>query len=139
MAAATLEDVDQQLRDIITNLYFLIQQAHAYSGPGTQQSMTNEVKTLIDNLVKLTNTSRNLTTNVPYFVVHEYIEKARNPDIYNRDLVEFVMKFNQSLKGKSEAFGQFRDILGREMMSAIPDIKDDVRKVLEASGGKVEG
>ena len=49
------------------------------------------------------------------------------------------MRNNQQLKGRSEAFASFRDILGREMMSAIPDIKEDVREVVESTGGKVEG
>jgi hypothetical protein len=28
--------------------------------------------------------------------------------------------------------------LGREMMSAIPDMRDDVRNVLKAAGGQVD-
>lgn len=48
------------------------------------------------------------------------------------------MKYNQQLKGKSEAFANFRDILGQQIMVGIPDIKDDVKKVIEASGGSVE-
>ena len=47
------------------------------------------------------------------------------------------MRYNQQLKGRSAAFAQFRDVLGREMMSAIPDIRDQVREVVRASGGQV--
>ena len=45
------------------------------------------------------------------------------------------MRYNQQQKGRSEAFASFRDILGEQMMVGIPDIKDDVQKVLVASGG----
>jgi mediator of RNA polymerase II transcription subunit 10 len=47
------------------------------------------------------------------------------------------MRYNQQLKGRSEAFAAFRDILGREMSSAMPEIRSEVQQVLEATGGKV--
>jgi mediator of RNA polymerase II transcription subunit 10 len=48
------------------------------------------------------------------------------------------MRYNQQQKGRSEAYARFRDILGAEMMSSIPDIRDDVKQVVRASGGVVE-
>jgi len=48
------------------------------------------------------------------------------------------MKNNQMLKGRSEALANFRDILGQQIMAGIPEMKEDVRKVVEASGGRVE-
>lgn len=47
------------------------------------------------------------------------------------------MRYNQQQKGRAEAYAQFRDILGEAMMQGIPDIRDDVQKILEASGGHV--
>jgi mediator of RNA polymerase II transcription subunit 10 len=69
----------------------------------------------------------------------QYVENSRNPDIYTREFVELVMRYNQQQKGRSDAYAQFRDILGREMASAIPDIRDDVKKVVESSGGQISG
>lgn len=34
------------------------------------------------------------------------------------------------MKGKCEAFTSFADILGNEMTKAIPELKDDVSKIL---------
>ena len=48
------------------------------------------------------------------------------------------MRYNQQLKGRSEAFASFRDILGQQIITGIPEIKEDVRKVVQASGGHVE-
>ena len=45
------------------------------------------------------------------------------------------MRLNQQLKGRSEAFAQFRDILGAEIMSAIPDLKQEAQSVVQATGG----
>jgi mediator of RNA polymerase II transcription subunit 10 len=39
------------------------------------------------------------------------------------------------MKGKEAAFRSFRDVLAREMESALPELKGDVRMVLEATGG----
>ncbi|KAK3669689.1 RNA polymerase II mediator complex subunit [Recurvomyces mirabilis] len=134
MAAATLQAVDQRLRSIITNLYMLILQAHDYHGQGTQHAMTDEIKRLIQNLVEVSQQARTLNIPVPIGII-QYIEQSRNPDVYTREFVESVMKWNQQLKGRSEAFAQFRDILAREMMSGIPDIKDDVREIAASTGG----
>lgn len=99
--------------------------------------MSTEIKQLLQNLQELTRTSRRLPTTVPIDLI-QYVEDKRNPDVYKRQIVELVMQYNQLQKGRAEAFGHFRDILGREMISAIPDMKDDVRTVLKASGGKVD-
>lgn len=48
------------------------------------------------------------------------------------------MRYNQQQKGRSEAFAQFRDILGAKMASGIPEIRDDVKKVVESTGGRLE-
>lgn len=83
-------------------------------------------------------TSRRLPTHIPVEII-QYVESSRNPDIYTREFVELVMRYNQAHKGRADAFAQFRDILGAEMASAIPEIKGDVRTVVESTGGKMEG
>ncbi|KAH7038205.1 transcription factor subunit Med10 of mediator complex-domain-containing protein [Microdochium trichocladiopsis] len=66
----------------------------------------------------------------------QYVENGRNPDIYTREFVEQVRRGNQLLRGKQVAFGRFRDILADSMDSAMPELRDDVSAVLEATGGK---
>ena len=61
----------------------------------------------------------------------DYVDDSRNPDIYTREFVELVQKQNQYMKGKSEAFASFRDILAEEMVKSMPEMKGDVAKVLE--------
>lgn len=48
--------------------------------------------------------------------------------------MEAVQKSNQYLKGKSEAFAGFRDMLAEEMIKAIPECKGGVEKILAGSG-----
>lgn len=47
------------------------------------------------------------------------------------------MRYNQQQKGRADAYAQFRDILGETIGAGIPEIREDVKKVVEASGGKV--
>lgn len=66
----------------------------------------------------------------------EYVENGRNPDIYTREFVELVRRGNQLMRGKTRAFGLFRDILAEQMRCAMPELRDDVDRVLEATGGR---
>ena len=50
--------------------------------------------------------------------------------------MELVQRGNQELKGKSEAFASFRDVLGEELRTAMPELENDVSRIL--SGGPVE-
>lgn len=67
----------------------------------------------------------------------DYVDAARNPDIYTREFVELVQRGNQDLKGKKEAFASFRDVLAREMRSAMPECRGEVDRVVRATGGTV--
>ena len=128
----------EHLRDIISNLYFILVQAYDFKGDDdNKQYLSSSIKSLITNLQLLTRTSRRLPTTVPIDLI-QYVEDKRNPDVYKRQIVELVMQYNQLQKGRAQAFADFRDILGKEMMSAIPDMRNDVRTVLKASGGQVD-
>jgi len=124
------------LRKIISDLYLILVQAHDFKS-GSREYLSDHIKNLITNLQELTRTSRRLPTTVPVDLI-QYVEDKRNPDVYKRQIVELVMQYNQLQSGRAQAFADFRDILGREMMSAIPDMRDDVRTVLKAGGGKVD-
>ena len=66
----------------------------------------------------------------------QYVDSGRNPDIYTREFVEGARRSNQLMKGKMEAFGSFRDVLATEMVRAMPELREDVARVLEETGGR---
>lgn len=39
------------------------------------------------------------------------------------------------MRGKMHAFRDFRDVLAGEMEAALPELREDVRRVVEATGG----
>lgn len=92
---------------------------------------------MIKNLTELCRRTERLPIGLPPEVI-SYVESSRNPDIYTREFVELVQKLNQQLKGRSQAYADFRDVLAREMMSALPECRNDVRRVVESTGGRVE-
>ena len=49
--------------------------------------------------------------------------------------MELGRKGNQMMKGKKEAFGSFRDVLAEEMCNVFPELRKDVERVVEATGG----
>lgn len=84
--------------------------------------------------MRFSRSSRKLDLDVPSDVVN-YVENGRNPDIYNRDFVEAAQQMNQSMKGRSAAYAQFRDALAREMKGGMPEIAEEVDTVLSNTGG----
>jgi mediator of RNA polymerase II transcription subunit 10 len=68
----------------------------------------------------------------------QYVDSGRNPDIYTREFVELVRRGNQLMRGKTTAFASFRDVLAREMTSALPELGADVRRVVEETGGNFD-
>ena len=69
--------------------------------------------------------------------VTNYVESSRNPDIYTREFVELVQRTNQMLKGREEAYRFLQEQVAWQLSSAVPELKADVARVVESSGGRV--
>jgi mediator of RNA polymerase II transcription subunit 10 len=90
----------------------------------------------VQNLVKLSRTAPTVHINIPPEVT-AYVEGGRNPDIFTREFVESVQRMNQMLKGRTEAYRFLQETFARDLIDVIPELKDDVIKTVEATGGKV--
>jgi mediator of RNA polymerase II transcription subunit 10 len=66
------------------------------------------------------------------------VDEGRNPDIYTREIVELTRKSNQLLKGKMEAFASFRDVLAHEMGNAMPELAEEIERVVVGTGGSAD-
>ncbi|KJZ72925.1 Mediator of RNA polymerase II transcription subunit 10 [Hirsutella minnesotensis 3608] len=137
------DELEQQLKDIIQDLYQIMVQVTTYDTAGrpSRDVLANEVKTLSRSLQALHATAaspHNTLPSVPPELL-EYVENGRNPDIYTREFVELVRRGNQLMRGKMNAFASFRDVLARETASAMPELRDDVARVLDATGGRPLG
>ncbi|KAK5989913.1 Mediator of RNA polymerase II transcription subunit 10 [Cladobotryum mycophilum] len=132
------DGIEQQLKDIIQDLYQIMVQVSTYDSMGrsSRDVLSNEVKTLSQSLQKLHTAASPPHTlpSVPPELL-EYVENGRNPDIYTREFVELVRRGNQLMRGKMNAFASFRDVLAEQMSTAMPELREDVARVLEATGG----
>ncbi|PWY72433.1 hypothetical protein BO70DRAFT_320859 [Aspergillus heteromorphus CBS 117.55] len=154
MAPVPLSTVDADLKEIIQHLFEIQSAVHGYLGPETQQELVRKIKNLTTSLSTLsthtadqptptttttTNNNNNNNNNPSDPPIHsiqlppeiiDYVDAARNPDIYTREFVELIQRGNQDLRGKKEAFAGFRDVLAREMKSAMPEVRGEVDRVL---------
>jgi mediator of RNA polymerase II transcription subunit 10 len=87
----------------------------------------------VQNLVKLSSSAQHIHIDIPQEVT-QYVEGSRNPDIFTREYVEMAQRMNQMLKGRSEAYALLRDRLAKDIANGIPELEDDVRRVVEATG-----
>ncbi|KAL6866960.1 transcription factor subunit Med10 of mediator complex domain-containing protein [Trichoderma novae-zelandiae] len=130
--------IEQQLKDVIQDFYRIMVQVSTYDSMGrsSKEVLSNEIKTLSTSLqnVHVAASPPNHLPSVPPELL-EYVENGRNPDIYTREFVELVRRGNQLMRGKVSAFASFRDVLAEQMSAAMPELREDVRRVLEATGG----
>ncbi|KAF4580970.1 Mediator of RNA polymerase II transcription subunit 10 [Ophiocordyceps camponoti-floridani] len=119
------EDLEQQLKDIIQDLY----------QPRSPLQRNQNPINLPPNPPRLRLLPPTPLPSVPPELL-EYVENGRNPDIYTREFIELVRRGNQLMRGKMLAFAGFRDVLAAEMLAALPELSDDVDRVLDATGGK---
>ncbi|KAF4218649.1 hypothetical protein CNMCM8980_007640 [Aspergillus fumigatiaffinis] len=158
MAPITLNTVDDDLKEVIQHLFEIQSAVHGYLGPETQTELVRKIKNLTLALSTLSTHTKpqppsqdeeqkekqeqEENDNEPLLrdiqlppEIIDYVDAARNPDIYTREFVELVQRGNQDLKGKKEAFASFRDVLARELRSAMPECRGEVERVLAATGG----
>ncbi|KAF2125773.1 mediator of RNA polymerase II transcription subunit 10 [Dothidotthia symphoricarpi CBS 119687] len=133
---SAINTVEAQLKDIVQNLYNLIVQSYDHHGNKTQEAMKREITSLIQNLVKLSQKAPAIHIDIPPEVT-SYVEGSRNPDVYTREFVETVQRMNQMMKGRFDAYRMLQEQLAWQLSSAIPEMKDDIVKVVESTGGKV--
>ena len=93
-------------------------------------------QSLIQNLVRLSEKAPSVHLDIPPEVTN-YVESSRNPDIYTREFVELVQRTNQMLKGREEAYRFLQEQVAWQLSSAVPELKADVARVVESSGGRV--
>lgn len=129
----TPDSVDEPLKDVIQNLFEIQSSVHGYLGPETQQVLVHKIRQLSKSLSDLSVASSTLPTKIPPEII-DYVDQGRNPDIYTREMVESVQRNNMYLKGKSEAFAGFRDMLADEIVKAMPEEEGRVREIVAGRG-----
>ncbi|KAL2164041.1 hypothetical protein VTH06DRAFT_3255 [Thermothelomyces fergusii] len=136
-----LQNVQEDIKNVIQDLFQVMVQVSNYDAAGrpTRDVLAQDIQTLDATLRTLHARAQALPAPsadkpIPEPLIH-YVENGRNPDIYTREFVELVRRMNQLARGKMHAFRAFRDVLAREMASALPEVRPDIDRVLDATGG----
>ncbi|PSS18611.1 hypothetical protein M430DRAFT_121260 [Amorphotheca resinae ATCC 22711] len=134
--------VENQLKDVIQDLYQIMVQVSAYdlAGRPTRDVLEANIKQLHKSLQRVHATASSPTAALPSIPPEliQYVDNGRNPDIYTREFVELARRGNQLMKGKMTAFADFRDVLAGEMGKALPELREDIGRVLDETGGRKE-
>ncbi|KAK0645855.1 mediator complex, subunit Med10 [Cercophora newfieldiana] len=134
--------LQENIKNVIQDLLQILAQTSNYDSAGrpSRDALASDLTTLSASLQTAYRTAAAVgpEPGVPETLIH-YVENGRNPDIYTREFVELVRRMNQLMRGKMGAFREFRDVLAREMEGALPEVKEDVRRVVEATGGGGRG
>ncbi|KAK4448612.1 mediator complex, subunit Med10, partial [Podospora aff. communis PSN243] len=133
-----LPELQENIKNVIQDLLSILTQTSNYDSQGrpSRDALAQDLRTLDASLLTTQRAALRLGPDpgVPDTLIH-YVENGRNPDIYTREFVELVRRLNQLMRGKMRAFTSFRDVLAREMEGALPEVREDVRMVVEATGG----
>lgn len=150
--------IEKQLKDVIQDIFQIMLQVNTYDqvgrpGKGLLEMSVNQLSKTLSNLYRTALSSTNQLSSNPtasqlehqqtFQLPHvppeliQYVDNGRNPDIYTREFVELARKSNQLMKGKIEAFSDFRDTLAGEMCKALPELEADIASVLERTGGDI--
>ncbi|KAL2262175.1 hypothetical protein VTK26DRAFT_2249 [Humicola hyalothermophila] len=135
-----LQATQESIKNVIQDLFQILAQIANYDSAGrpSREALAQDLQTLTASLYHVHQTASSLPAHAVPGVpepLMQYVENGRNPDIYTREFVELVRRMNQLARGKARAFAGFRDVLAREMAAALPELREDVRRVVEATGG----
>lgn len=124
-----------QSGDAIFNQMYTPSPSHPYlTLLAVQLALTPLRKELSAQLASPSFPPKDLTASLPQEVI-TYVSSGRNPDIYTREFVELVQRANQAAGGRVKAFADFRDVLAERILVAFPELKEDVERVIENTGG----
>ena len=127
----------EAIKDVIQNLFTLQQHVHQFrpeqqDGVNRQvESVAKSLSTLDEVVTKPSNPLHNLRV-APEII--EYVDDARNPDIFSREFVELVQRGNSVLNGKQQAFRSFSQIYAKKLKESFEGLDDEVDLVMSNAG-----
>jgi mediator of RNA polymerase II transcription subunit 10 len=124
-SSAAITSLEDSTVKILETLYTLSVATSGYAGPETTQTLSTLFSQLPDHLSALHSLSTNPHTRdalpaVPNELV-EYVDGGRNPDVYTREFVELALRGGQDLRGKTQAFESFANVLREGIARADPE------------------
>ncbi|KAI5814705.1 mediator complex, subunit Med10 [Pyronema omphalodes] len=96
--------------------------------PDSADVVMKSITDLVSQYQGLSSSASDVSSLLPREVI-QYVEDGRNPDIYTREFVEIVLKYNQLMNGKRKAYERFYKVLNDQMLTAFPELTEEIEKV----------
>lgn len=127
----------EAIKDVIQDLFTLQQHVHQFKPEqqdGLNRQVENVAKSLstLDKIVKKPDNPLHNLRVAPEII--EYVDDARNPDIFSREFVELVQRGNSVMNGKQQAFRSFSQIYAKKLKDAFDGLDDEVDLIMDNAG-----
>jgi len=127
----------EAIKDVIQDLFALQQHVHQFK-PEQQDGLNRQVEhvakslSTLDEIVKKPNNPLHNLKVAPEII--EYVDDARNPDIFSREFVELVQRGNSVMNGKQQAFRSFSQIYAKKLKDAFDGMDEEVDLIMDNAG-----
>ena len=88
--------------------------------PGCQDVLNTKVNSLIENMQDIEKLKVFLVDVEVPAEIFQYIDQGRNPQLYTKDCLQKVLTKNEEVKGKIDAYKNFKTILQEELKKELP-------------------
>ena len=92
--------------------------------PGCQDILNTKLNTLIENMRSIEKVKGEVSDVVVPPEIFQYIDQGRNPQLYTKDCLQKVVTKNEEIKGKIDAYKDFKNILEEELKKELPQTMD---------------
>jgi len=127
----------EAIKDVIQDLFALQQHVHQFK-PEQQEGVNRQVENVANSLSTLDAIVKNPDNPLHNLRVApeiiEYVDDARNPDIFSREFVELVQRGNSVMNGKQQAFRSFSQVYAKKLKDAFDGLDDEVDMIMDNAG-----
>ncbi|EDO29867.1 predicted protein [Nematostella vectensis] len=102
--------------------------------PGSQGVLNQKINMMVDNLREIEKCKAHVADVEVPLEVFEYIDQGRNPQLYTKDCLEKALVKNEQVKGKIDAYKNFKSLLVDELSKVLPKGMKEYNKIKESQG-----
>ncbi|EDO47250.1 predicted protein [Nematostella vectensis] len=102
--------------------------------PGSQGVLNQKINMMVDNLREIEKCKAHVADVEVPLEVFEYIDQGRNPQLYTKDCLEKALVKNEQVKGKIDAYKNFKSLLVDELSKVLPKDMKEYNKIKESQG-----
>jgi len=105
------------------------------SGGSSQAVLNQKLQTLVSGLQELDHGKHQFQdVKIPLELFDQFVDTARNPQLYTKECMERTLNKNKQMNGKTELYKKFRAHLLKELSEEFPKEAMQYRAIREQTG-----